>query len=51
MATHSSILSWRTPWMEEPGWAAVHGVTQSRTQLSDYYYYYYYYYDSVLLKT
>ena len=19
-ATHSSILAWRTPWMEEPGW-------------------------------
>ena len=19
MATHSSILAWRTPWMEEPG--------------------------------
>ena len=78
MATHSSILAWRIPWMEEPGglqsmaslrvghdwatslslscigqgngnplqcsclenprdrgawWAAVYGVTQSRTQL------------------
>ena len=20
MATHSSILTWRIPWMEEPGW-------------------------------
>ena len=20
MATHSSILAWKTPWMEEPGW-------------------------------
>ena len=20
MATHSSILAWRSPWMEEPGW-------------------------------
>ena len=20
MATHSSILAWRTPWTEEPGW-------------------------------
>ena len=32
MATHSSILAWRIPgtgaW-----WAAVYGVTQSRTQL------------------
>ena len=30
MATHSSVLAWRTPgaW-----WAAVHGVTQTRTRL------------------
>ena len=34
MATRSSILAWRTPWMEEPG-TTVHGVTKSRTQLSD----------------
>ena len=20
MATHSSILAWRSPWTEEPGW-------------------------------
>ena len=20
MATHTSILTWRIPWMEEPGW-------------------------------
>ena len=26
MATHSIILAWRIPWMEEPG-----GVTKSRT--------------------
>jgi len=26
MATHSSILTWRTPWAEEPGGATVHGV-------------------------
>ena len=25
MATHSSILAWRIPWTEEPGWATVHG--------------------------
>ena len=24
MTTHSSILSWRIPWTEEPGRAAVH---------------------------
>ena len=29
MATHSSILAWRTPWTEEPG-ETVHGVTESR---------------------
>ena len=34
MATHCSILAWRIPWTEEPGWATVHGVTKSGTQLS-----------------
>ena len=33
MATHSSILAWRTPWTEEPG--GFHGVTKSQTQPSD----------------
>ena len=33
MATHSSILAWRIPGTEEPGWAAVYGVAQSRTRL------------------
>ena len=34
MATHSSILSWKIPWMEEPGGLhTVHGVTKSRAQL------------------
>ena len=36
MAPHSSTLAWKIPWMEEPGWAAVHGVAKSRTQLSDF---------------
>ena len=36
MATHSSILAWRIPWTEEPGGATVHGVTKSRTQMSDF---------------
>ena len=36
MAPHSSTLAWKIPWMEEPGWAAVHGVTKSRTRLSDF---------------
>ena len=35
MATHSSILAWKTPWSEEPWWATVHGVAKSQTQLSD----------------
>ena len=29
MATHSSTLAWKIPWMEEPG------VTKSRTRLND----------------
>ena len=33
MATHSSVLAWRIPGTVEPWWAAVYGVTQSRTQL------------------
>ena len=31
--THSSILTWRIPWTEEPGGATVHRVTKSRTRL------------------
>ena len=34
MATHSSILTWKIPWTEEPG-AMVHGVAKSHTQLSE----------------
>ena len=33
-ATHSSTLAWKMPWTEEPG--RLHGVTKSRTQLSDF---------------
>ena len=33
MATHSSILAWRTPGTGEPWWAAVHGVAESQTRL------------------
>ena len=30
MASHSSILAWRIPWMEEPGRLYIgHGVTKS----------------------
>ena len=31
MATHSSILAWRSPWTEEPG---VHGVARVRHDLA-----------------
>ena len=31
LATHSSILAWRTPWTEEPGGPTTHGVTNSWT--------------------
>ena len=34
MAPHSSILAWKIPWTEEPGW--LHGVSKSRTRLSDF---------------
>ena len=30
MTTHSSILAWRIPWTEEPGWATVHSITESQ---------------------
>ena len=34
MATHSSTLAWRIPWIEEPsGLLVVHGVATSRTEL------------------
>ena len=34
MAIHSSILAWRIPWTEEPGWLQSMG-SQSPTQLSN----------------
>ena len=36
MATHSSVLAWRIPRTGEPWWAAVHGVANSQTWLSDF---------------
>ena len=37
MATHSSILAWKIPWVEEPGRLhTVHGVAKSWTRLSDF---------------
>ena len=38
MATHSSILSWRIPWTEEPGGLQFMGVAKNWTQLSDYHF-------------
>ena len=35
MATHSSLLAWKIPWMEEPGKLQSMGLW-SRTQLSDF---------------
>ena len=35
MATHSSTLAWRIPWMEEPGGLQSMGP-QSRTRLSNF---------------
>ena len=34
MATPSSILAWRIPWMEEPGGLQSMGVAKSRTRVS-----------------
>ena len=33
MGSLRSVLAWRIPGMGEPWWAAVYGVTQSRTRL------------------
>ena len=31
MATHFSILAWRIPWTEEPGFATIHGVAKNHS--------------------
>ena len=38
MATLSSTLAWKIPWTEEPGRLQSHGVTKSRTRLSDFFF-------------
>jgi len=36
MATHSSTLAWKIPWAGGAWWAAVHGVAEGWTRLSDF---------------
>ena len=36
MAPHSSILAWKNPMDGGAWWVAVHGVSKSRTQLSEF---------------
>ena len=36
MATHSSILAWKSSWSQEPGRLQSMGVAKSQTQLSDF---------------
>ena len=36
MATHSSILAWKIPWIEKPGRLQSTGVTKTRTRLSNF---------------
>ena len=36
MATHSNILAWKIPWIEEPGGLQSMGPQKSRTRLSDF---------------
>ena len=36
MTTRSSVLAWKIPWTEEPGWLQCKGVAKSQTQLSTY---------------
>ena len=37
MATHSSTLAWKIPWLEEPGrLQSVQGVAKTRTRLSNF---------------
>ena len=35
MATHSSILAWRIPWMEEPGGLQSMGLQRVRKMIKD----------------
>jgi len=35
MATHSSMLAWKIPWMDKPGWLQSLGLQKNGTQLTD----------------
>ena len=35
MATHSSILAWKIPWIEEPGGLESTGLQKNWTELND----------------
>ena len=36
VATHSSVLAWKSPWTEEPGGLPSMGLLKSQTQLSNF---------------
>ena len=36
MATHSSTLAWKIPWIGGAWWATVHVVAKSQTRLNDF---------------
>ena len=40
VATHSSVLAWRSPWTEGPGGATVLGVTKSWMRLCDWHFHF-----------
>ena len=43
MATHSSILAWEIPWIDESGGATIHGVAKNQTRLKmfpDFFFYF-----------
>ena len=42
MATHSVILAWRIPWIEEPGGIQSMGVTKSWTWLHAYHFHFFF---------
>ena len=41
LATHPSILAWKTPWTEEPDRLQSMGLQKSQAQLSDYHFHFF----------